>query len=364
MKKSDYKATNLLFKYGTKIFLTPLTWLYGAITDIRNFLYDRSILTTTATKQFSVVVGNLTVGGTGKTPMVEYLLSLLRGNEKIVTLSRGYGRRSRGFVLAEPNSTADQIGDEPLQYYKKFGNLSKVAVCEDRVEGSKRLFELYPDHPLLLLDDAFQHRPLKPDVAIVLNDFNRPFYEDEPFPAGRLRERRHGIRRADAIITTKCPNHLSGVERSLIIQQIKKYSKPETPIFFSGVKYGQPRNFDGSQLPIQKVRVVVGIAEPLPFINYVRERYAVVDVKVYSDHYNYTKEDIEKVIRERNGDEIIMTTEKDMVKLLPFAQKAKVMPNFAYIPIEVDFGEDKDPFLNWLHHTITMPLQERSMGIH
>lgn len=157
--------------------LAPFTWLYGAIMDARNSLYGRELLKSFPANQFSVVVGNLTVGGTGKTPMVEYLIGELSKNNRMVALSRGYGRRSRGFVLASPDSTAAEIGDEPVQYYEKFGEKVKIAVCEDRVAGSRALHALFPDRPLLVLDDAFQHRRLGPiDTScsmIILDPFTR-----------------------------------------------------------------------------------------------------------------------------------------------------------------------------------------------
>lgn len=362
MKKKNHKATNLFYKSVIKLFLKPFTWLYGGSMDLRNFLYDHNVLTSTKTKQFSVVVGNLTVGGTGKTPMIEYLLHSFLENEKIVTLSRGYGRRSQGFILASPTTEAEDIGDEPLQYYKKFGKKSKVAVCEKRVVGSEKLHQLFPDHRLLLLDDAFQHRSLKPDVAIVLNDYNRPFYKDEPFPGGRLRESRRGIERADAVITTKCPDSLSGQEKSLITGEIQRFLKPGTPVFFSKIIYGQPRSFEGQAVSIEMVKVVVGIAQPAPFVEYLRQRYEVTGVKTFPDHYSYTEEDLQNIVRELNTDEILLTTEKDMVKLLPLAKKAKVMSNFAYISIEVDFAEDTELFQAWLRNTITIPLQNGIKG--
>lgn len=167
-----------------KIILKPFSWLYGKVQDIRNILFEHDILSGSATPQFSIVVGNLTVGGTGKTPMIEYLIQQLREEYQIVTLSRGYGRKSRGFLLATPNATAEAIGDEPLQYYEKFGDFSHVAVAENRILGSKELYRLFPQHRILLLDDAFQHQALRPNLSLLLNDYNRPFYTDDPFPGG------------------------------------------------------------------------------------------------------------------------------------------------------------------------------------
>ncbi len=181
-----------------KIILTPFSRVYGLITLLRNFLYNVNIFSSQKAPQFTISVGNITVGGTGKTPMVEYLTKILSLKNRIAILSRGYGRKTKGLIFADDNSNASDIGDEPLQYFSKFGKNIIVAVCENRVNGALAIHNKFPENNLLLLDDAFQHRAIQRDVNILLSDFNRPFYKDLPFPAGRLRETRSGAKRADA----------------------------------------------------------------------------------------------------------------------------------------------------------------------
>jgi tetraacyldisaccharide 4'-kinase len=186
-----------------KALLTPFSWVYGWITLLRNSLYDTGFFGSQTPPQFTISVGNLTVGGTGKTPMVEYLSRLLLQKNKIAVLSRGYGRKTKGLLFADNASTASDIGDEPLQYFSKFRKNIVVAVCENRVKGAFAIHESHPECNLLLLDDAYQHRAIGRQINILLSDFNRPFYHDLPFPAGRLRETRSGAKRADLVVVTK-----------------------------------------------------------------------------------------------------------------------------------------------------------------
>ncbi len=355
MKKKSPSGWKSSKRRVMAILLKPFTWVYGAITMVRNWLYDNRILVSSSTAQFSVVVGNLTVGGTGKTPMIEYLVRRLAPNNQLVTLSRGYGRQSRGFRLASLESTAGDIGDEPLQYYEKFGGKIPVAVCENRVAGSQTIQRLFPDRSLLLLDDAFQHRALRPDVAILLNDFQRPFYQDEPFPGGRLRETRRGARRAAAIVTTKCPPDLDSSTKSEIREELARYAAPSTPCFFASVRYSPVRTFDRAEFEAAPVRLVAGIAQPEPLADYVRKNFVMRGFETYPDHYNYTLEDVSGLLKKLKKGELILTTEKDMVKLRPLAAKLNATPRFAYLPIEIDFGPDTQAFGDWLHQNIEIP---------
>lgn len=352
MKNIIIIRDTLVVKNIGRLFLKPLSWLYGLVTEIRNLLYERFILKSYTTKQFSIVVGNLTVGGTGKTPMVEFLIRLLKTDNQVVTLSRGYGRNTSGFVVASSKSTAAEIGDEPLQYYKKYGKECQIAVCENRIKGSEELFKLFPDHQILLLDDAFQHRALKPDLAILLNDFNRPFYHDEPFPGGRLRETRRGAGRADAVIVTKCPDTLDHKSKAGITKNINKYTTPGTPCYFSRVTYGPLLFFDNTEALALTVKIVAGIAQPGPFIQYIHSKYEVSGVKIFPDHHNYSLSDIEELIKNLENNQLILTTEKDMVKLQPLAWQAGLQNNFGYIPIQIDFGDDTAGFNEWLNQSV------------
>ncbi len=332
-----------------KILLTPFSWLYGGITLLRNFLYDQQILKSGKPTQFSISVGNLTVGGTGKTPMIEYLVRKLNTNYKIAILSRGYGRTTKGPVFAGPDSAASDIGDEPLQYYQKYVKTVIVAVSENRINGAKAINIQFPERNLLLLDDAFQHRPIAADIQILLNDYNRPFYDDLPFPAGRLRETRSGAGRADAVVVTKCPVQLPDTEKELIRNEIKRYSSKTAPIFFASVQYAAPVNFEREPVSLNKVKVVAGIASPLPFLAFIRDKFNVTEEILYPDHHNYTLEEAEELIKNLKNDTFVLTTEKDMVKLKPLAVKLGKQDYFAFLPIETDLGSDAEKFDLWLN---------------
>lgn len=331
-----------------KTILTPFSWLYGFITSLRNLLFDFQYLRSVKSRQYTISIGNLTVGGTGKTPMTEYLVRLLSSRYKTAILSRGYGRKTKGFVLADSRCTASDIGDEPLQYFEKFGEDIAVAVCEKRVLGAQRLHALRPDINLILLDDAFQHRAIVQDTKLLLNDYSRPFYQDLPFPAGRLRETRSGAKRADAIVVTKCPADLPDSEKQQIITQIRKYAQPEAPVFFSYIRYAAPLSYSGRPVQLNNVKLVAGIAHPKTFIEHTRSQMNVLEEIIFPDHHNYTSGDLEGLIKYLKNDTFVVTTEKDMVKLKPLVEKAGIAAQFAYIPIVVDFKNDTSRFNEWI----------------
>lgn len=331
-----------------KVILTPFSWVYGLITLLRNFLYDTGISSSGKSPQFTISVGNLTVGGTGKTPVVEYLTKLLSQNNQPAILSRGYGRKTKGLLFADNASTASEIGDEPLQYFSKFGKNIVVAVCEKRINGAIAIKERYPERNILLLDDAYQHRGIQRDVNILLNDYNRPFYEDLPFPAGRLRETRSGANRADGIIVTKTPDHLPESERDKIRKSIRLYSRPEVPVFFASISYSEPLGYDTFPVLLKKVIIVAGIANPQPFTTYLRTRYDVIEEIIFPDHHNYTHTNLEHLIKYIKNDTFVLTTEKDMVKLKPLAAQSGVTDRFAYLPMEINFGTDTEAFNQWI----------------
>jgi tetraacyldisaccharide 4'-kinase len=335
-----------------KVILSPFSWLYGLITRLRNLLYDRGLLPSETPPQFTISVGNLTVGGTGKTPMVEYLIGLLTPAKRIAVLSRGYGRKTKGLRFADDNSSASEIGDEPLQYFSKFKKNVVVAVCEDRVTGARAIHDFYPACDLLILDDAYQHRAIRRQVNILLNDFNRPFYKDLPFPAGRLRETRSGARRADVIVVTKCPENLSGPVKEKIRNAINSYSRPQTPVFFASVQYAWPVSYDGLPVMLKNVIIVAGIANPAPFTIYIRSKYNVMEEVIFPDHYNYTSVDLEHLIKNLKNDTFVLTTEKDMVKLKPLAAEQAILDRFAYLPMKINFGTESAAFDHWINsHT-------------
>ena len=331
-----------------KIILTPFSWVYGLITDIRNQLFDLRILQSKKPDQFVISIGNITVGGTGKTPMTEHLVGLLSAKKSLAILSRGYGRSTKGFLLADESSSAADIGDEPLQYFEKYKKKVVVAVCENRVNGAKQIRSLHPEIDILLLDDAFQHRAIAQDVKLLLTDFSRPFYKDLPFPAGRLRETRRGAKRADAVVVTKCPTGLTKTDKEIITKNIRKYSDPPAPVFFSSIKYAAPVSYSGTAVALKNVKLVAGIANPETFVAHIRQQFSVIEEIIFADHHNYSSDDLERLTKYLKNDTFVVTTEKDMVKLKPLVEKSGIVARFAYIPITVDFGDDSEHFNQWV----------------
>jgi tetraacyldisaccharide 4'-kinase len=334
--------------------LNPLNWLYGGITDLRNALYDRYIVSVLRPPIYTIGVGNITVGGTGKTPHVDFLVHLLKPFGPLATLSRGYGRRTKGFRLATDVDTADTIGDEPLLLYRKHGQNHRadqarvlISVGEKRAEAIPELLKINPDLQVIILDDAFQHRPVQAHLNLMLTDYNRPFYDDQPFPGGRLRERRHGARRADAVLVTKCPAGLSLTEQRVIQNRIRVYGRADVPVFFTGFRYGDPINFASSSIrtSLKSVVLVSGIARPESLEQYVKSHFSLVRHWRFADHYRYAPADLKRILDELPADATVLTTEKDFVKLAPLlAETGADASRFAYLPIEVQFLKEEEQF--------------------
>lgn len=324
-----------------QIILLPLSFLYQCITDVRNYIYDKKIRKSFRFNLPVINVGNLTVGGTGKTPHVEYLLRLcLNKNIKISTLSRGYGRKTKGFILADDTATAEKIGDEPLQFYHKFKDKIVVSVGEERTLAIPYLLYEKPDIQAIILDDAFQHRPVDPSFNILLTDYNRLFYKDFTFPAGRLRESRKGAKRADIVIVTKCNDSISVEEKTQITQHIHQYTKENLAVFFTNFKYDTPQNINNDKFDSQKNTILVsGIAQPKTFEEYA-EKYFLIDKHfIFPDHHFYKDKDIELIndYLKKNPDSQILTTEKDFTKLSILQEKLNTTQKIFYLPIQVNF---------------------------
>jgi tetraacyldisaccharide 4'-kinase len=339
---SQYLSTNLSLKIYH--YLLPFAWLYSGIAAFRNYLYDRAIKKSIRFDRPVIGVGNLTVGGTGKTPMVEYLIRLLKNDFRTATLSRGYGRKTRGFLLADETSTPETLGDEPFQMYQKFKAEVAVSVCEERAVGIPWLLTHHPETQVILLDDAFQHRPVRPGFQILLTDYNRLFYEDFLLPAGRLRESRHGAKRADVIVVTKCPASLADAEKEAITQNICRYSRAEVPVFFSRIRYGNPVSGGRKPLPDfqKKVLLVSGIARPEPLERFVSENFSLQQHLIYHDHHTYTPADADHIEKEFKTSQsgFVLTTEKDFVKLAPLLSYLPL----CFLPIETELSENKEAF--------------------
>lgn len=331
-----------------KVILYPVMLLLNLIIFSRNWLFDKGILKSIQPDVFTINVGNLNLGGTGKTPHVEYLVRLLADKYPTCILSRGYKRKTKGFVLADENATAQIIGDEPMQYFLKFNDKINVVVCEDRVGGVNKIQSILPNNQLVILDDAFQHRKIKPHFNLLLCDFNRPFYDDSLVPIGKLRDLKSSAIRANAVIVTKCPNEISAQKSKEIIDRIKPFVLPETPVFFSKIiyksitGYTQKSNFDFKK----KVSVITAIAKPEIFVTELyRQKIEIEKVQDFSDHFSFSRNEIDKIILDTNHFSKtlqIITTEKDMVKIMPLLTE-KEMTHFFYIPIEIEI-EDKKSF--------------------
>jgi len=332
-----------------KLLLWPLAVIYDVVMNIRNQLYDLKLKPSVAFDIPVISVGNLAVGGTGKTPMVEYLIRLLGSSYKLATLSRGYGRKTKGFRLTTAADTAKTVGDESYQLFTKYGNEVTVSVCEDRAFAIPHILDLRPDVQVVLLDDAFQHRRVIPGFSILLSEYSNPFYKDHVLPFGRLREGPEGANRADAIIITKCPSNLGENEMMKMMHEVHKFSNK--PVFFSTIRYGEPTPLLGHQQPfVNQVVLLSGIALTAPLVDYAEKNFSLIRHFEYRDHYFYTKKDLQEleayISQYKDGPLCVITTEKDKVKL-ESAELRDItgrLPVF-YLPIEMKFirnGKDFD----------------------
>jgi tetraacyldisaccharide 4'-kinase len=319
--------------------LFPFAILYGLITSIRNFLFDKGILKSYSFDLPVIAVGNLSVGGTGKTPQIEYLIRLLSDKYKIATLSRGYKRQSKGFILAQANSNATLLGDEPFQFYKKFATI-QVAVDADRKNGIEQLLSLPEKPEVILLDDAFQHRKVKAGFYILLTSYGDLYSDDFMLPTGNLRESRSGAERANVIIVTKCPFNLSLDKQNAIKNRLKVAENQElyfTFIAYEEFIYGENRKINVNEIQSAAKLLVAGIAKPEPFFAYLQDTNDVC--LSFSDHHNFTDKDILE-IKNLAQNNIIITTEKDYVRLkgsLPSEQ-------LFYLPIQSSFVSGSENF--------------------
>lgn len=331
--------------------LAPLSYIYGAVTYVRNRLFDWHILKSVSFNIPVISIGNIAVGGTGKTPHTEYIISLLSKNYKIAMLSRGYKRKTSGFVMAFNNCSPLDIGDEPYQIYQKFGDQIKVAVCESRVKGIEELLKIDPEINLVVLDDAFQHRYVKPAISIVLTEYGHPFFEDRMLPLGRLRENKFAVsKRADIVIVTKCPTDIKPVNFRLYKKHIDLF--PYQKLYFSRYHYGSLEPVfpeESTYIPMfdilsekDTLLALTGIANPIPLVKYLKRFKAVVKVMHFPDHHNFSRTDIKDIQNAYNSlkgrYKIIITTEKDAVRIannpyFPFELKQHIF----YQPINVEF---------------------------
>ncbi len=334
--------------------LLPFSFIYQFIVWIRNLFYDLNIFKSQSFDIPTIVVGNLTVGGTGKSPMTEHLIKLLSTDYKVATLSRGYGRKTTGFREVSPDSTAPEVGDEPLQFKRKFPHIT-VAVSEDRRAGVQKL---QGKHDLIILDDAYQHRKLNPGFSILLFDYASFHKPRLTLPTGDFRDNFSSIKRADMVVITKCPDHLNVKQKQAIERKIRKYTA--VPLFYTQIGYGRPINAQQdpllSDLNDKDIILFCGIAKPQPLVSYLEQKNNRVHALIFPDHHPFTKKDYEQIIttyeKLPGKDKIIITTEKDFQRIqLTFF---KDLPLF-YIPIHlVSLNLPQDvldsPVLNYISH--------------
>lgn len=334
----------------TGLLLYPISKIYGAVIAVRNKMFDMGIL---KQHQFDipiVVVGNIAMGGTGKTPMTEFLIETLRYNYNVGVLSRGYKRKTRKFVLATRRSRPEDIGDESYQIFQKYGDDVTIAVCEDRVKGIKQMLEINKDINLIILDDAFQHRYVKPSLSIVLTEYGRPAFVDKLLPLGRLREPMSALNRSDIVVVTKCIDQIKPMDLRLFKENLNLF--PYQKLFFSRYAYGHlvsvfPESV--TYIPAldwltekDSILIVAGVANPKPFAKHLKQYKAKVKVLRFPDHHAFTQNDMAKI--QNKFDEMpgvrkfIITTEKDSVRLAnnPYFPH-KLKSSIFYLPIKVEF---------------------------
>lgn len=333
--------------------LYPISKIYGMVIALRNAMFNKGILKQHSFDVPVVVVGNISMGGAGKTPHTEYLVNNLKDRYRIAVLSRGYKRKTKGFVMASPQSHVDDIGDEPYQIYHKFKDYGvAVAVCESRVKGINMIKDALPDIDLLVLDDAFQHRYVKPTVSVVLMDYHRPAFNDHLLPFGRLREPVSALNRADVVVVTKCPENMKPMETRIFKTHLNLF--PYQKLLFSSYHYLELRPLFPDVVPPHRrltlssltkadaILAVTGVAYPVPFVKHLRRFNAKVRIKRYADHHKFTHSDIDSIAEKFNtmsgAQKIIVTTEKDGMRLLsnPYIPH-KLKPYIYYMPIEVTF---------------------------
>lgn len=359
--------------------LMPLAWIYQGIMSIRNWAFDKGHLSVTSFEDRVAVigVGNIVAGGTGKTPHIEYLVRLLQREAigPIAVLSRGYKRETKGFLLAEPNISARQLGDESYQLYRKFPDIL-VAVDEDRVHGIQRLLEMENPPKVILLDDCMQHRYVKPGLTVCLSSYNRILYMDKVLPAGLLREHPKGICRAQLVIVTKCPHALRDEEETEITAKM-----PTTfnqPIYYSAYRYGQLVNLATMQRtmvdPRTEVLAVSGVANAADMINYIGHHFRLLDHMDFGDHHRFSNRDIQRIEKRLNTvnadghvtqikglKPIVIVTEKDAARLLDHkAVSEELKKRIYYLPVEVYFQKDHENLFN--HKILDYVKKDRRNG--
>lgn len=348
-----------------KYFLFPFSLIYGVIIFVRNKLYDNGILYSQHFDFPIITVGNLAVGGTGKTPMVEHLIRLLQSNFYVATLSRGYKRKTQGFLEVQTQSTSEQVGDEPLMYKLKYPN-TLVNVGENRLLAIPEILITHPETQAIILDDAFQHRSVTAGLSILTTEYGNLFTRDFLLPTGSLRDVKASYKRADIIVVTKCPPTLSAEEKAQIISEIKpeKYQR----VYFATIAYQTPYLLSNPAQKLdwnrcKKIALICGIANEKPLYEYVQSHVSDVLLKKYADHYHFDAGDIEDwhLMVKNESDRILITTEKDAVRLLTLQEKISTFNVEIFVlPIEMKFLDtDAQDFNFHIQHFIELHEAEK-----
>lgn len=328
----------------TDLLTAPLSGLYATAVWLRHLLYDEHALRSYTVDIPTICVGNLAIGGTGKTPHVEALIRMLAPHYRVAVLSRGYRRRTRGFVLADEHATARTIGDEAMQLFMKYPDV-RIAVCEDRVRGVRQLQKQCPELDVILLDDAFQHRRLQAGLNILLTAYDRLYRDDHLLPWGRLRDLKQRALKAHAIIVTNCPDDMLPIDRRVVDNHLRLPAYMR--LYFSRIRYGEI-GMQGRPL------VVTGIANPHYLMQYVSRRYAGAELMAFPDHHRFTPADTERILSRAADFDFVLTTEKDLVRMHGTPLYDRLARRLQAIPIEVDLGDD----LAALEKQITTYIQE------
>lgn len=321
-------------KHLLDILCIPISWIYGLVIWVRNILYEDRILRSTRVSVPTICVGNLAVGGTGKTPMTEYLLKLLLPNYKVAVLSRGYGRKTRGFRLVGPSDTAQTIGDEPMQIYTHFPDIP-VAVCADRVEGVKQLQRLCPDVQCVILDDAYQHRRLRCGFYILLTPYDCLYVNDHILPWGRLRDLPSQSIRANVVVVTKCPQSMQPIERRIVSNALKLATYQQ--LFYSSIRYENISNSTSTLL-------ITGIANPEPLVEYVMEQCPNTELLSFRDHHAFAARDVQNILNKAEHYDQVLTTEKDYMRMLQTSLVERLGEKLKVVAIETSLGVDEEAF--------------------
>jgi tetraacyldisaccharide 4'-kinase len=329
--------------------LFPFSFIYGSITAMRNLLFDYGIFKSQSYTIPIICIGNLSVGGTGKTPHTQYLLDLLKNNYKVAVLSRGYGRKNSNLQLVEITSNAFEVGDEPLQL-KQNNPECLVVVEKNRNKGVKQILKDFPETEVILLDDGYQHRWIKAGFNILITPFSSPYYKDYLMPVGKLRESKKGVSRANAVIFSKTPENTNPTLKKGMLERLHLFAHQEA--YFSGIEYHKFKcinnNTELEENNPYSITLVSGIANTNPLIKYLEEKGHSINHLKHSDHHNYSSNDIDAILAEYNADKsikkLILTTEKDATKLKQFLPHFKDV-NFYYIPIEIKI-EQSEKFKN------------------